>query len=176
MAKSNKNKTVKFEKVKDTEFEEFEEDFEEDEEFEDDENEDEETEFGEKEPVKAQKKQNFAYWHVKDKTYKLKLKTKSIELLENKYKTNLINLMGSESSMPPLKIMLEITHEAMKEWHHGVKYNNVVNLFDKYIENGGSQLKFFTSVFINIYIASGFFSPEMAADMTKAMAEAEKMM
>lgn len=122
------------------------------------------------------KKQNFAYWTVKDRTYRLRLKTKSIELLENKYKTNLINLMGSESSMPPLKIMLEITHEAMKEWQHGIKYEKVVNLFDAYVDEGGSQLKFFTNVFIGIYIASGFFSPEMAASMTEAMEEAEKMM
>lgn len=122
------------------------------------------------------KKMHFAYWTVRGRTYRLKLKTKSIELLENKYKTNLINLMGSESSLPPLKIMLEIAHEAMKEWHHGIKYENVLDLFDAYIDDGGSQLKFFTNVFTGIYIASGFFTPEMATEMLEAMAEAEKMM
>lgn len=122
------------------------------------------------------KKMHFAYWTVRGRTYRLKLKAKSIELLENKYKTNLINLMGSESSLPPLKIMLEITHEAMKEWNHQIKYEKVLDLFDNYVDDGGSQLKFFTNVFIGIYIASGFFTPEMAAEMLEAMEEAEKMM
>lgn len=121
------------------------------------------------------KQKNFAYWEVGGHTYRLKLKTKSIETLENKYRTNLINLMGSESGMPPLKTMLEIVHEAMKDWHHGINYEKVLALFDKYVDEGGSQLSFYTNVFIGIYIASGFFSKTMAEEMMSSMKEAQKM-
>lgn len=113
----------------------------------------------------------FAYWKVGNHTYRLKLKTKSIEQLERQFKTNLVNLMGSESGMPSLKVMLTIAHEAMKEWHHGIRYEDVMSLFDRYIEEGGSQLSFYTEVFMMIYIASGFFSGAVARQMMAAMRE-----
>lgn len=131
--------------------------------------------FEEENIVKRSNPMNFAYWKVGECNYRLKLKTKSIENLENRYRTNLVNLMGSESGMPPLKTMLEITHEAMKEWYHGIKYENVVALFDRYINEGGSQLSFYTNVFIGIYIASVFFSKAMAEEMMSSMEEAQKM-
>lgn len=161
MAKSNK---IKFDKNFEDDMEEF------DDEFESEEADEEEEE---KEPPKTK---NFAYWNVGEKSYRLKLKTKSIEELETKYRTNLVNLMGSENGMPPLKTMLDITHCAMKEWHHKVRYEHVVTLFDRYVDEGGSQLSFYTDIFMNIYIVSGFFSKAMAAEMTAAMSEATKMM
>ncbi|MDE7433178.1 MAG: hypothetical protein K2N34_14865 [Lachnospiraceae bacterium] len=175
---SEKKYTEDFDKAFEVETERYTEDFEQKFEDELEELEDEteqETGFEEENIVKRSKPMNFAYWKVGECNYKLKLKTKSIENLENRYRTNLVNLMGNEAGMPPLKTMLEITHEAMKEWYHGVKYENVVALFDRYINEGGSQLSFYTNVFIGIYIASGFFSKEMAEEMMSSMEEAQKM-
>lgn len=121
------------------------------------------------------KRSPFAYWEVGGESYKLKLKTPAIVELETKFKTNLLNVMGSNESggMPALSIMLEVTHAAMKEWHHGVKPKDILTMFDKYLEEGGSQLQFYTEVYMKIFTASGFFSQTLAQDMEKTLEEAK---
>lgn len=109
----------------------------------------------------------FAFWTVGKDTFKLKLKSANITELEKKYNTSLLNLLGSDTGIPKLSIMLDVTYAAMKNWYHGVKYQSVEGLYDKYIENGGSQLDFYKSVYIDIYKASGFFTKEMILSMNK---------
>ena len=67
------------------------------------------------------KRKPFALWEVGGKKYKLKLKTPAIVELESKYKTNLMNIMGSgQGGMPALSVMLDVAHAAMKDWQHGI--------------------------------------------------------
>lgn len=115
----------------------------------------------------------FAIWNVKGKEYKLKLKTSSVCQLEEKLKCNLLNLIGE---MSPLSTMLLVTHAAMKEWEHGIKFSDVQNLFDEYCEEGGSQTDFMTDVFLEIYSVSGFFSQAQAESMTEFVEEAKELM
>lgn len=118
----------------------------------------------------------FAIWKVDGVEYKLKLTTSGIMTLENKLKTNLLNVMGSGDNMPALSIMLMIAHEAMQKYNHGVSEDDVVELFDKYCDEGGSQISFMTDVFIPIYQASGFLSESHSEKMTKEMEKAKKML
>lgn len=122
---------------------------------------------------KKEKKAPFAYWTVGGKEYKLKLTTAVICQLEDKFKSNLLNLLDG---VPPLAIMLTITQGAMKTWEHGIKYVDVQELFDKYCEEGGTQLTFMTDVLMEIYKVSGFFSEEQQAAMNEKMEEAKEMM
>lgn len=115
-------------------------------------------------------KRGFAYWEVNGESYKLKLKTSGICELEKKYNTSLFNLV-SQGNMPSLSIMLDITHAAMKEWQHGVKLSDVQNLFDKYKDEGGSQLQFFTDVYMKIFVVSGFFPQKMAEEMETTLSD-----
>lgn len=129
-----------------------------------------------KEPEKKGRKP-FALWEVGGETYRMKLSTAVITELETKYKTNLINIMGTgQGGMPALKIMLEVAHAGMKQYHHGIKYTDVVALFDKYLEEGGSQLNFYTSVYMNIFAVSGFFSNSLADQMSETLEEANESM
>ena len=50
----------------------------------------------------------YATWTVVDEEYRLKLTTSAITKLEEKYKTNLLNLVMN-GNMPPLGVMLDIT-------------------------------------------------------------------
>lgn len=119
----------------------------------------------------------WATWEVAGKEYKLKLTTAEIKELEKKYKTNLMNIMGSgEGGMPALSVMLDITQAAMKKYHHGVKIADVDALFDKYLDEGGSQLSFYTSVYMSIFVASGFFSTSLADQMQDSLEEAKNIM
>lgn len=134
----------------------------------------------EKEPVKKQeKKQPFALWKVGDTEYKLKLTTQEIIRLESLFNANLLSVISSNTEnneMPPLKVMLLITHGAIKKYNHGIKEKDVIELFDKYEEEGGSQLSFMTDVFLPIFQVSGFFSQAQADTMNENIEKAKEQM
>ena len=121
------------------------------------------------------KRKPFALWEVGGKTYKLKLRTPAIVELEQKYKTNLMNIMGSgQGGMPALSVMLDVAHAAMKDWQHGITKNEVQSLFSKYGEEGGSQLSFYMTVYMEIFTVSGFFSVNLSNQMSGALQEAKE--
>ena len=91
-----------------------------------------------------------------------------IEKLENKYKCNIMHLVDD---MPALSVMLTIIQAAMLPWEHGVKYDDILNLFDKYVEEGGSQIDLYKNVVIPTLAVSGFFAPKMAAEILEATDE-----
>lgn len=100
-------------------------------------------------------KKKFATWTVGGEEYKLKLPTAAIVSLEEQYGGNLLKLV---TGLPKLKDMIKITHQAMKPYKSEIKESEVYELFDRYIDEGGSQTDFTTDVFFKIYKVSGFFS------------------
>lgn len=123
----------------------------------------------------VQMRKPFAIWEVGGNSYKLKLKTQNIVELESKYKTNLMNIMGSgQGGMPALSVMLDVAHAAMKEWQHGLTKTDVQALFEKYVEEGGSQLAFYMTVYMEIFSVSGFFSVNLSNQMSGALQEAKE--
>ena len=115
-----------------------------------------------------QKRKPFCYWTVGSRDYRLKLKAQNIERLENKYKCNIMNLVND---LPPLSVMLTIIQAAMQPWEHGVKYSDIVNLYDKYVEEGGSQVNLYKDVIIQTLAVSGFFTQKMAEELLEATEE-----
>ena len=115
----------------------------------------------------------WASWEVDGVEYKLKLSTGAITKLEEQFKTNLVNILDG---VPALKIMLTVTHAAMQKFHHGIKYKEIEELFEKYIDEGGSQTEFLTNVFMPIYQASGFFSGSMTETMDEKLETAREQL
>ena len=127
--------------------------------------------------VEMPKRKPFALWEVGGQSYKLKLKTSAIVELESKYKTNLMNIMGSgQGGMLALSVMLDVAHAAMKDWNHGITKNGVMDIFNRYIEEGGSQLSFYMTVYMEIFTVSGFFSVNLSNQMGEALQEAQETM
>ena len=127
--------------------------------------------------VEMPKRKPFALWEVGGQSYKLKLKTSAIVELESKYKTNLMNIMGSgQGGMPALSVMLDVAHAAMKDWNHGITKNGVMDIFNRYIEEGGSQLSFYMTVYMEIFTVSGFFSVNLSNQTGEALQEAQETM
>ena len=127
--------------------------------------------------VEMPKRKPFALWEVGGQSYKLKLKTSAIVELESKYKTNLMNIMGSgQGGMPALSVMLDVAHAAMKDWNHGITKNGVMDIFNRYIEEGGSQLSFYMTVCMESFTVSGFFSVNLSNQMGEALQEAQETM
>lgn len=117
----------------------------------------------------------YALWKVGDEEYKLKLTTSAITKLEQEFKTNLMNIMMS-NSIPSLFIMLKIVHAAMQKFNHNIKEKDVQELFDRYLDEGGSQTEFLTDVILPVYQASGFFSEGMEEQMEEQLQEAKELM
>lgn len=117
----------------------------------------------------------YAVWRIGEEEYKLKLTTAEVVRLESRYKVNLLELLQADTatSIPALSVMLDVAHAALQKYHHGIKQADVYEMFDKYEENGGSQIKFFASVFIDLYTVSGFFGEKMAAEMRENLKEME---
>jgi len=127
--------------------------------------------------VEMPKKKPFQAWHVGDETFRMKLDTSGISELEQKYKTNLMNVMGTgNGGMPALTVMLDVAHVAMKKYHHGVKRADLNTIFDKYVDEGGSQLAFYTEIYMGIFSVSGFFSDTLTNQMKDALEEAKDLM
>lgn len=121
-------------------------------------------------------RKQFEIWEVDGEEYKLKLKTSSICKLEEKLNMSLMDVLGVARTTPPISTMLLITHGAMKDWHSNIKLDDVKNLFDKYIDEGGSQLDFFSKIFMGIYQVSGFFTEAQSEQMEKKMEEVKEEM
>ena len=118
----------------------------------------------------------FAIWKVGEEEYKLKLTTSKITEVEERLKVGLMDVMGTVRTLPPLKVMLTITHAAMQQFNSGIKERDVYEIFDKYIDEGGSQLDFFSNVFMEIYKVSGFFTPNQTEELTMGQEKAQELM
>ncbi|RGY95227.1 DUF6096 family protein [Clostridium sp. AM58-1XD] len=121
------------------------------------------------------KKMPFAYWKVGDTEYKLKLTTEQVCKLEEKYRMNLLNLLTG-GNIPALGIMLTVIQAAAAPWNHGVKYKNLQLAFDKYVEEGGTQLTLFSDVVMQILMVSGFFTENQREEMTEKMEDAKELL
>lgn len=117
----------------------------------------------------------FATWEVAGTEYLLKLTTSQIVKLEENYKINLLTII-SDGNIPPLKIMLEILHASMQKFHHGMSKDKVCELFDTYVDEGGSQIEFFTNVLMQVFNASGFFTVAQSTVMEKNIEEAKEQL
>lgn len=120
------------------------------------------------------KRRPFHYWKVGEREYKLKLTTAMIEKLENKYRTNVLNLVSDD--MPALSVMLTIVQAAMAPWEHGISYPDLKRIYDTWTESGGNQMEFYMNVVMPTLAVSGFFTETQAEAMMESLKSAEDLM
>lgn len=117
------------------------------------------------------KRRPFHYWTVSGVDHKMKLTTNMIMKLENKYHTNVMNLVASDT-VPPLSVLLTVAQAAIVPWEHGTKLEKVQELYDKYLEEGGSQIEFYRRIIMPTLAVSGFFTADQAETLLREMEEA----
>lgn len=120
-------------------------------------------------------RKQFEIWTVGEDEYKLKLKTSTLCALEEKLGTSLMNVLGN-GGMPSLSAMLTITHFAMKDFHSNIKLKDVQDIFDRYLDNDGSQLEFFSTTIMGIYTVSGFFTKAQMEQMEEKKEEVKELL
>ena len=108
-----------------------------------------------------QKRKPFHYWKVGDREFQLKLTSKWIEKVESKYGRSIFGLV-MDDDLPALSVMLTFVQAAMSPWEHGITYTKLQDIYDKWVEDGGSQMELLAKVVIPTLAVSGFFTEKQA--------------
>ena len=97
---------------------------------------------------------NYIDFEVGNKTYKLRLNTRNIVLLEKQLGCNPLNIFGNGETIPSITQMVAILHAALQQYNHGISANDAYDIFDEYLDEGHATTDFIP-VIIDIYKASG---------------------
>lgn len=120
----------------------------------------------------------YATWKVsEDKELKLRLTSLQATKVEEKIGANLLKVFmpaeGEAFALPPLKVMLLLTHGALQKFEHGISFEDVSDLYDDYVDNGGDQAAFMADVILPMLQVSGFMPREKANKKTPKKSEAK---
>lgn len=107
----------------------------------------------------------YAVWQVsEDEELKLRLTSLQATKVEEKIGMNLLKVFmpaeGESFTLPPLKVMLFLTHGALQKYEHGISFEDVSELYDSYVDNGGDQAAFMADVVLPMLQVSGFMPRE----------------
>lgn len=120
----------------------------------------------------------YATWKVsEDNELKLRLTSLQATKVEEKIGANLLKVFmpaeGETFALPPLKVMLLLTHGALQKYEHGISFEDVSDLYDDYVDNGGDQAVFMADVILPMLQVSGFMPREKASKKTPKKSKAK---
>ena len=120
----------------------------------------------------------YATWKIsEDKELKLRLTSLQATKVEEKIGANLLKVFmpaeGEAFALPPLKVMLLLAHGALQKFEHGLSFEDVSDLYDDYVDNGGDQAAFMANVILPMLQVSGFMPREKANKKTPKKSEAK---
>lgn len=120
----------------------------------------------------------YTIWKVsEDKELKLRLTSSQGMDVEEKIGANLLKVFmpaeGEAFALPPLKVMLLLTHGALQRFEHGLSFKDVSDLYDDYVDNGGDQAAFMADVILPMLQVSGFMPREKASKKTPKKSKAK---
>lgn len=89
-----------------------------------------------------------------NKTYKLRLTTRSIVALEKQIGCNPLMVFGNGDTIPTISTMVAILHASLQAYEHGISLNDAYDIFDAYLADG-NQMTDFIPLILEIYKTSG---------------------
>ncbi|MCM1564925.1 MAG: DUF6096 family protein [Dehalobacter sp.] len=105
--------------------------------------------------------------------YRLRLGAAEIVNLEKKLKDNplnvLLNLDGE--GLPRTETLLLILHASLQRFQHGISIEDVNDIYDEYVENGGTFTDLLSEM-IEVFRVSGFFKEPPKRGKKKNMEDA----
>ena len=96
----------------------------------------------------------FYEFNAGDKSYKLRLTTRSIVTLEKQIGCNPLMIFGKGDTVPTVSVMVQILHASLQAYEHNITLNDAYDIFDTYLADG-NQMTDFIAVILEIYKASG---------------------
>jgi hypothetical protein len=110
-----------------------------------------------------------------NKAYKLRLTTKAVMALESKIGCNPTMVFGVNKDnprVPTVTEMVHILHNSLTHFHHGITFNDAMEIFDAWLDEGHTNTDFL-AVIINIYKVSGII-PNTSEDTEDESEDTEK--
>lgn len=89
-----------------------------------------------------------------NKTYKLRMNTRSVVALERQLGCNPLAIFGDGDTIPTVEVMVTILHASLQQFNHGLTINDAYDIFDTWLEEGNSTVDFINLI-LEIYKASG---------------------
>lgn len=110
---------------------------------------------------------NYINFEAGNKTYKLRLSTRNIVLLEKQLGCNPLNIFGAKyDTIPTISVMVAILHASLQQYEHGINMNDAYDIFDRYLEDGHASTDFIP-VIMEIYKASGIIPKDNKIEETE---------
>lgn len=103
---------------------------------------------------------NYIDFEAGNKTYKLRMSTRNIVLLEKQLGCNPLNIFGNGDTVPTITVMVSILHAALQQYNHGITLNDAYDIFDDYIADGNASTDFIP-VILDIYKTSGIIPKDV---------------
>lgn len=97
---------------------------------------------------------NYINFEAGNKSYKLRLNTRNIVLLEKQLGCNPLAIFGNGETVPTITTMVAVLHASLQQYNHGINLNDAYDIFDEYLADGKSTVDFLP-VIMDIYKASG---------------------
>ena len=72
--------------------------------------------------------------------------------------------------------MLIAIQGALQSMNHKIKIADVQNLYDQYVEEGGTQLTLFTDIIMEILKVSGFFTKNQVEIMEESLENVKELL
>ena len=111
-------------------------------------------------------------WEVSGNEYKLHLTASGITKLEQRFNKSLLTAVLDEG-IPPVSTMITILQSALQKYHHGIKSYTVEEMFDAYIEAGGTQITLLRELIYPLMADAGFFTDAQINLLTREIADAD---
>jgi hypothetical protein len=97
---------------------------------------------------------------VGDKSYKLRLNTRAIIVLEKQLGCNPIAIFGDGEDIPTISMMVSILHASLQQYQHNITINDAYDIFDEYLAEGHAMTDFLP-IIIEIYKVSGLIKTDI---------------
>ena len=91
---------------------------------------------------------------IDNEAYKLRLNTRNIVALEKQLGCNPLAIFGAGDTIPTVTEMVNVLHQSLQQFQHGITLNDAYDIFDKYLE-AGNMATDFIAVIVEIYKVSG---------------------
>lgn len=106
---------------------------------------------------------NTVEFTVKDKTYKLRMTTRNVIRLERDFKKNPLSIFMKveQDELPTTDELLKVLYYSLCAYHEAdfLKFDNVYELYDEYLEEGGSFVDLI-NVVVEVFKVSGLIPKE----------------
>lgn len=97
---------------------------------------------------------NYIDFQVQNKTYKLRLNTRSTVSLEKSLGCNPVAIFGAGDTIPTITVMVRVLHASLQALEHGISLDDAYDIFDQWLEDGNVATDFIP-IIVDIYKASG---------------------